>query len=87
MLMTSDAIVTHGALYALWSTFQLWPDAGVAGPIVLDSNGIVRQGGGIIWQDGTISTMHAGFPYEELVVRMGQARVVVSRVVLEMVLA
>jgi hypothetical protein len=69
MVLTSDTIVTQGASFALWSTFQTWAGAGIVGPITLESTGTITKAAGIVWQDGTLATMNAGASIANLQVR------------------
>jgi GT2 family glycosyltransferase/Tfp pilus assembly protein PilF len=53
LFLNNDTVVTKGWLAELYACFQLYPDTGAAGAMLLYPDGRLQEAGGIIFQDGT----------------------------------
>lgn len=51
--LNNDTVVADDWLEELIDCFRWFPDAGLAGPMLLYPNGTLQEAGGIVWQDGS----------------------------------
>lgn len=60
LFLGRDTLVCPGAVDALLDVFRRRSEAGVAGAKLLQSDGRLRQAGGMVWRDGTVRSFGTG---------------------------
>ena len=60
LLLNNDTVVQDGAIDALATTFDMYPDAGLVGAKLYFEDGSLQEAGGIVWSDGSAMNFGRG---------------------------